>query len=339
MAHEFESGFFTHKAAWHGLGNVLKEPPTVKEALVASKTNWKVIEKPVYADMGQEFDKDNIEDVKKTPVSASNIPTYKAIVRETDKRVLGIVGANYQPVQNIEAFQWFDFLLKNKQATLEAGGSLKDGQKVWVLAKLLGEKEVVKNDAVRSYLLLCNSHDGSLSLIVKFTPIRVVCMNTLNAALSGNSSDERKGQAITIKHTNGIIEQMEFAKDLVNTTTLKFNDSIQLFKKFAKKKMTDKEFEGYFTKVWYGNRMDLDLIKEVDLQRAKRWDLIRQLFDAGNGQEIQNVRGTVWAGYNAMTEYVDYYRDYRNDKLDSLWFGSGADLRYRAFREAEKLVK
>lgn len=339
MAHEFESGFFTNKPAWHNLGVVLKEPPTVEEALVASKTNWKVIEKPVYVDMEQEFNKNNIEGIKKIPINTSKITTHKAIVRETDNSVLGIVGANYQPVQNIEAFQWFDFLLKNKQATLEAGGSLRNGQKVWVLAKLLGEDEVLKNDAVRSYLLLCNSHDGSLSLIVKFTPIRVVCMNTLNAALSGNSSDERKGQAITIKHTNGIIEQMEFAKDLVNTTTLKFNDSIQLFKKFAKTKMTDTEFEGYFTKVWYGNRIDLDLLKEKDLQRAKRWDLIRQLFDAGTGQEIQNVRGTVWAGYNAMTEYIDHYRDYRNDKLDSLWFGSGADLRYRAFREAEKLVK
>lgn len=80
MAHEFESGFFTNKPAWHNLGVVLKEPPTVEEALVASGTNWKVIEKPVYADMGQEFKKNNIEDIIEIPINASKVPTYKAIV-------------------------------------------------------------------------------------------------------------------------------------------------------------------------------------------------------------------------------------------------------------------
>ena len=92
-------------------------------------------------------------------------------MRETDNSVLGIVGRTYTPVQNNEAFNFFDEILNSGAATLEAGGSLRNGQKIWVLAKMKAEGEVIKGDEVQSHLLLSNSHDGMMSLWIQFTPI------------------------------------------------------------------------------------------------------------------------------------------------------------------------
>lgn len=111
-------------------------------------------------------------------MAAHNVYTHKAL-SSSDNRVLGVVGKDYHPVQNVDAFRWFDFLLESGQSTLEAGGSLREGQRVWVLAKMAGAAgEVVRGDRIDSYLLLSNSHSGDMGVWLVFTPIRVVCMNT-----------------------------------------------------------------------------------------------------------------------------------------------------------------
>ena len=223
MAHEFESGFYTRKPAWHGLGIVLKEVPTIEEAIVAAGVDWNVIEKPLYTDLGQTYENKARKD---DLVLAKHVATHKALIRETDNSVLGIVGEGYQPVQNKEAFQWFDFLLDSGDATLEAGGSLRNGQRIWVLAKMKdGDGDVLKNDPVTSYMLLSNAHDGSMGVAHVYT--HKGCLHEHPFRGAGRSRERgqgRKGHEPCATPTN-ILDQMEMAKGLVNTAKRTFEDS------------------------------------------------------------------------------------------------------------------
>ena len=335
MAHEFESGFYTQRPAWHGLGTVLKDAPTIEEALIKSGTDWEVIEKPLYADLGQVYGNDNRED---DLVLASRIPSHKAIVRATDNSILGIVGENYRPVQNREAFQWFDFLLDSGDATLEAGGSLRNGQRIWVLAKMKdGDGDVLKNDPVASYMLLSNAHDGSMGVWLMFTPIRVVCMNTLSAALGGAENAAKAGKAMSLRHTTNILDQMEMAKGLVNTAKRTFEDSLETYKAFAKKRITDKMFDEFFKKS-YWSEQELRLHDEGTIEKSRVYATVKRLYESGTGQDIPGARGTLWAAYNAVTEFVDHERGRDDNRLSSSWFGSGNDLRSKAFKQAVKML-
>lgn len=343
MAHEFETGFFTGVPAWHKLGTVLEGAPSIQEAIVASGTDWNVCEKPLYVDQGQLFGiGKNGKNRKADCVSAELVKTHKSIVRESDGRVLGIVGKDYVPVQNKEAFQWFDFLLENGDATLEAGGSLRNGQRIWVLAKMKGEAgDVVKSDTVESYLLLSNAHDGTMSVWISFTPIRVVCMNTLTAALSNIERQAERGKAIKIRHTASVDRQLKYAQELVDTSRHVFDNSMESYKLFAKTGMTDKQFDEFIQKVLYGkHKVNIEKEMEEERNEMPREALLKKLFEAGKGQDIPGVRGTVWAGYNAFTEYVDHHRGRTDEsRLDGSWYGDGNRMRKRAYNEALELVK
>ncbi|WP_036486675.1 DUF932 domain-containing protein, partial [Myxosarcina sp. GI1] len=113
MPHEFESGFFVAKPAWHGLGKVLNNPPTTQQAIVEADLDWIVEEHPIYQ--------------SPEPYEYTSLPNYKLLIRSSDRQTLGVVGKNYKPLQNQDAFKWFDFLLHEGNVSLEAAGSLKRG--------------------------------------------------------------------------------------------------------------------------------------------------------------------------------------------------------------------
>ena len=165
MAHEVETMFFAgRETPWHGLGTQIEEAATSKEAIKYAGLDWKVNKVPIYLD-GQQ-----------------NIEGFNATVRETDQQVLGIVSDRYKVLQNHEAFDFTDSLI-SEGLLYETAGSLKNGRKIWMLAKL-PEKYVIAEDKVESYIVLSTSHDGSSGIKVAITPIRVVCQNTLNLALN-----------------------------------------------------------------------------------------------------------------------------------------------------------
>jgi phage/plasmid-like protein (TIGR03299 family) len=163
MAHQLESLFLHRNPAWHGLGTILDNQPTSEEALVAAGLNWNVIQSDV-------FTADGVV-----------VPGYKANIRDTDKKVLGIVTDRYKVVQNKEAFSFVDHLL-GEGVQFESAGSLFGGRKVWMLA-ILPNKYKVVNDTIAPYLCFVNTHDGSGAIRIVLTPTRVVCNNTLNIAL------------------------------------------------------------------------------------------------------------------------------------------------------------
>lgn len=164
MAANIESMFYVREAPWHGLGNRVEQALSSEEALMKAELDWTVIQRPIQTDAQME------------------ISGYKVNIRATDQRILGVVTDRYKIVQNHEAFAFTDDLL-GEGVTYETAGSLQNGKKVWLLAKL-PENFNIAGDNVTPYLVFSNSHDGSGSIKVAMTPIRVVCQNTLNLALN-----------------------------------------------------------------------------------------------------------------------------------------------------------
>lgn len=165
MSANVETMFYVRQTPWHGLGTKVDEALSSKKALEMAGLNWTVVQKPIYTN-----NNNNI------------IPSYKANIRASDSKVLGVVTDRYKIVQNKEAFAFTDNLL-GKGVVYETAGSLQGGKRVWLLARL-PEKYKLLGDDVESYMVFSNSHDGTGAIKVAMTPVRVVCQNTLNLALS-----------------------------------------------------------------------------------------------------------------------------------------------------------
>lgn len=164
MAAAVETMFYTREKPWHGLGTMVMEALDSKKALELAGLNWSVFQQEIITADG-------------VPISG-----FKANLRSTDNQVLGVVSDRYKVVQNEEAFAFTDALL-GEGVRYETAGSLQDGRRTWILAKL-PQKYIISGDEITPYLVFMNSHDGSGAIKAAMTPIRVVCMNTLNLALS-----------------------------------------------------------------------------------------------------------------------------------------------------------
>jgi phage/plasmid-like protein (TIGR03299 family) len=331
MSAEFESGFFVAEPAWHGLGKVIPENErlTVPSALEAAGLNWDVALQPLQlASGGIETEGLNYPDLGMEGTLVGN----RATVRVTDKKVLGIVGPNYRPYQNVQAFNWFQPFLDNEEASFHTAGSLYGGAVVWVLAKLNREPmEVAKGDEVQKFLLLTTSHDGSKAVKCGFTPIRVVCANTLAMA-----TQEGVSKLVRVKHGRSTETNLEALRETINVVNRSFEATAEEFRLLAKKQINSKDLEKYV-------KIVLD-IKDADLdkkggKRQGHIDAITDLFESGMGSDIQSSRGTYWAAYNAVTEWLNYTRGHKPEtRLTSLWYGDSSKLNKKALDSALKLV-
>ena len=164
MSAQVETMFYTRTAPWHGLGTRVEDAPGSKEALEAAGLNWQVIQKEICTQDGR------------------IIPGFRANIRDQDQRVLGVVTNRYKVVQNEEAFAFTDQLL-GEGVTYETAGSLQDGRRTWILARL-PQRYIISGDEITPYLVFMNSHDGTGAIKAAMTPVRVVCQNTLNLALA-----------------------------------------------------------------------------------------------------------------------------------------------------------
>ncbi len=277
--HYFESGFTVNTPAWHGLGKTLDNPPTIEQAIIDAGLDWIVEEQPIYQQVEDKY---------------IAIPGHKSLVRSTDKKVLGVVSNMYKPLQNQDAFSWFDFLLHENNISLEAAGSLKGGRRVWVIAKINESTLDVDNgDVVNPYLLLSNSHDGSTAVWIYFTAIRVVCWNTLSLALSSRYKDEARGKTIRIRHSSSIKEQLSIAQNALDFAKQQFQYSVEEYRRMAKKSISKDLFEDY-----------IGYVLDTDTPTSTRaYPKIEANFLQGRGNAGQNL----WHALNSVTEWVYKY--------------------------------
>ena len=214
MSANVESMFYAgREVPWHGLGVSVENAPTSKDAIVAAGLNWEVMQEDVYTSNG------------------ILIPNYKANIRSTDRKPLGIVGNRYKIVQNEDAFSFTDSLI-GEGVTYETAGSLREGKCIWLLAKM-PESYNILGDEVEPYIVFTNTHDGSGSIRVAMTPVRVVCNNTLNLALN---SAKRVWQA---RHTGNIETKLEEAKETLELAHIYMGAVQEEFEELNKIKLND----------------------------------------------------------------------------------------------------
>ena len=324
MAHELtmENGkasmMYYGETPWHQLGTRLQKPATSEEAIVQAGLDWEVVKKPVYVKLDKRFQvKDTFAMVRKDKWQRN----------ECD--ILGVVGKNYTPVQNKDAFNFFDSIVGDKKAIYHTAGSLSGGKIIWILAKLPGYIRVVGNDISEKYLLLSNSHDGSSMVQIKFTPIRVVCQNTLTIAMN-------KGETLKVKHSRDVKDRLKQASELLGIVNDKYDTIERSFKNMAKVQLNEKRLNEY-VKTIFPDPVDELQYATVDNNR----EMVRELFEQGLGNNLPGVQGTLWAGYNAVTELIDHKITKQNKDMrtKSIWFGNGYNVKQKAFDVANDKMK
>ena len=305
--------FVVGAAPWHNLGRKFEVPPSLEEALVAAGLDWKVTTEPLFSGSKEQVD---------------------ALLtrRSSDQSILGVVGPNYTPLQNTEAFEFFRPFLDEKAAAIETAGSLRQGKRVWVLAKINRDPLVIKgNDIVEKYVLLSNSHDGTLAVRVGFTPIRVVCNNTLSMAINSEAS-----KLIRIKHTKNVVSNLESVQEIMNLADAEFEATADQYRMLTMKDINSKDLEKYVKLVFNTTAKLAEAGGNVENLNNKRiLEQIVPLFEGGRGNNMTEIKGTMWAAYNAVNEYLQYERGNDNsNRMDNMWFGDSARLNKKALETA-----
>lgn len=336
MSHQFDSGLFVNSKLnqeWHGLGTVVAEAPkTTAEAMRLAGMDWTVEESPVIT----YGDRDS---------APALVEGWKVLRRSDTRNTLHVCRDSWTPVQNSEAFEWFDPIIADGDAEISAAVSLQEGKRIAITAKIKdGIEDVVKGDPIEAFLLLFNSHDGTLSLGVKFTNVRVVCANTLNQALQGEkkliSQDLTwTGKTARIRHTKSIHHSLEVVRDALDIQRRAFRYSIEEYRAMSKVDLSAAAFDRYLTTV-FQKQLEGDR-KVTDL---RQYEQLIQNFEGGIGMDIKGVRGSLWGAYNAVTEWTTHQRggtddiEATRDRLNSLWFGSSAQINEAAHKAALALV-
>lgn len=308
MTANVETMMYAGEVPWHGLGNKIPDGLTsIEEGIKAAGLDWEVQLIPLFTTDGREV-------------------THRGVERKTDSSILGVVGPRFVPLQNHEAFEWFEPFLESGEAYLHTAGSLKGGSRIWVLAKLDRDPLVVRpNDEVEKYLLLSHAHDGTLAVRVGFTPIRVVCNNTLVMA------HEHVGSSlIRVKHSKSTKLNLEQIRETINTIDQKFNATAEQYKKLAAKSINQKDVLTYVELVF-----DVAPKEERSKQAERLVDDVMGRIYSGMG----NNGSSLWDAYNGVTEYLTWQAGRsESTRLDSLWFGPNANLNQKALDSALELI-
>jgi phage/plasmid-related protein TIGR03299 len=322
MPANVERMFYVGEMPWHRQGVQLKEPPDTITAIKNAGLNWGVSKVKIYTE------------------SRELIKGYYGIKRNDNNKIIGVVKKSYVPLQNFDAFSFFDPLLENKFIEYETAGSIGEGEIIWILAKIKdnGSFKVFKDDEINKYLLLSNSHDGQSAVSIKFTPIRVVCQNTLNIALD-------MGETTRIKHITNMYEKLEDTQIAVQNILSIYSNIEEKFKAMVSYKITEKKAKEYFNSLYPIKDERLVTTQDQADKRAMSIKIQNKLiknFNEGFGVKEIGIGGTLWAAYNAVTQYIDHPVNYKlgdNKLLKRIWFGDGEVIKKKAYTKALSYIE
>lgn len=267
MAANVETMFSVREKPWHGLGTIVQEAPTSRDALHLAGLDWTVRQEPI--------------------IYKEQDSGYFMNIRSTDDKVLGVVGGRYKPVQNVDAFNFVDGLIGDG-VTYETAGSLATGKRIWLLAKMPDVK--ILDDVVEPYMCLTNSHDGFGSLKVCMTPVRVVCQNTLNLAL-----DSAK-RSWNVRHTSSIDSKMGAARETLGLANNYMNSIAKTAEDLYSIKIAPKDFTVLSEKLF-------PITADMTTRKEESQVLLReQLKHAWEMDDLGNIRGTGWGFMNAISD-------------------------------------
>lgn len=305
MAHNVESMAWTGEVPWHGLGFKVDGKQSVPQMLKAAKINWKVERRPMFLGGAK-------SGTGEGPTSIQ-IEGFAALVRDSDNSVLDVVGSQYTPVQNEQAFEFFNDFVKAGKATMETAGSLKGGRIVWGLANLGQGFTLPGGDKINGYLLCVCPHEQGKSNIFKVTTVRVVCNNTLNLALNRAGAEHRRTHRGEFSEVDISLakERLGLARDTVGDFE---KTALRLVKKKMSADATLRTLLPIFSK---------DTTPEEAAKKTPpRIEAILQAIEKAPGA----TPGTAWGVLNGVTYWADHMASRSADKrLQNAWLGRTAN--------------
>jgi hypothetical protein len=306
MAHNVETMAYAGEVPWHGLGVKVPGDLTPDQMLEAAGLNWTVEKIPAYA-----------------TVAGKQVDIGRGVlVRSTDNSVLDVVGDDWNAIQNHEAFEFFNEFVAAGDMEMHTAGSLRDGQIVWALAKVKESFELFKGDQVDSYLLFSNFHRYGFSTDVRFTPIRVVCNNTLTLSLN-----QKVENSVKISH------RKEFDADVTKEMLGIAKDKLIRYKEMASflgsKKAKNEDIVEYFNRIFpAGGKKDV----------SRKADRALEILHTQPGAKY--AEGSWWQPFNAITYLTDHELGRTTDtRMQSAWYGYNKNLKTKALELAVEMAE
>ena len=296
---------------WHGLGTQVPADLTPTQMLEAAGLDWSVSKVPAFAKIGG----------KQVAIGQS------ALVRSMDDKILDVVSDDWNPVQNAEAFDFFNEFVAAGDMEMHTAGSLRDGQIVWGLAKVKESFELFKGDQIDSYLLFSNFHKYGFSTDVRFTPIRVVCNNTLTLSL--NSKVERMAK---ISHRQ--VFNPDDVKGMLGIATNKLAQYKEMAQFLGSKRYNNENIVEYFTRIFPVTGSNDKKKKEISKNAQYALDVL----ETQPGAEY--APGSWWQAFNAVTFLTDHVIGRTADtRLTSAWYGYNKGVKTKALETAVEMAE
>lgn len=321
MAHHVESMAYVGRTPWHGLGNQLDSQQPLHVWMQAAGMDWDIRETPVRF-------------ISQESGSLGQIRTFddqKVLFRSDTQAPLSVVSDRFKVVQPREILEFYRDLTQRSGFELETAGVLKGGRKLWALARTGQSGTLAGQDQTNGYVLLATACDGTLATTAQFTSIRVVCNNTLAVAVNG------AGQAVKVRHNTTFDAQA--VKQQLGISVSAWDDFMYRLKALSERRITRKTAEkvlgSVFTDTAYNLGSEPVRPNEQAIKKA-----LALYSGEGRGAELPSAKSTAYGLLNAVTEYVDHERRARStdNRLDSAWFGKGAQIKQRALEQTLALI-
>jgi len=307
----YREDYVGEESAWHNKGVVLGRAFTAAEAIEYANLDYEVAKVPLYTDDGQYVDR--------CATIRTDLPVYHS------ERILGIVGPSYTIVQNVDAFGFFDEIVKEDMAIYTSCGVLGHGEKVFIVAKLPMEFWV-EQDKFETYVTLVQGHDGMSALKVFPTSVRVVCANTLAMAL------KQKRTSVSLRHTRNVHTRLLEAPAILGLIDQRFRDVQSLFQELVQQPITIPLFNQYVEELFPSENPNKTTL-------AHR-EAIHTLFDDPLNSTL-GIRHTYYSAVQSVIQYVDHAKPLRKgkDRFEDMLFGGGSQLKVKAVELAQEYSK
>lgn len=304
MAHMVETMAYAGEVPWHGLGVQVEENLTPQEMLEVAGLNWQVEKQQLFTSEGIE------------------ITGKKGLIRSSDNTVLDVVGDDWNPVQNEEAFEFFKEYVEAGDMEMHTAGSLQNGKMVWALAKTKDSFELFKGDQTDNYLLFSNPHKYGSSIDVRMTPVRVVCNNTLTMSLNEAAID-----GVKLSHRK--VFNAEMVKQHMGIARTKLDDYKNVVSFIGSKRYNSQTITNYFNEV-FGKPSESGKVMEFTSRNAE------SAYNIINTQPGANfAEGTFWQAFNAVTHMTDHLMGRSNEgRMNAVWYGHHRRLKNKALEKA-----
>ncbi|MFP5085801.1 DUF932 domain-containing protein [Acinetobacter pittii] len=348
MAHQIENMAFVGQTPWHGLGNQLPQNQPIEIWAQQAGMDWRI-------------ESSNVSYMAKNERGQSIILPYeeqRVLYRSDTHAPLSVVSQRYQEVQPMEILEFYRDLTEQSGFELETAGVLKGGRKFWALART-GQSAALKNkDVSNGYILLATACDGTLATTAQFTSIRVVCNNTLAIALRGQNSSTG---VVKVPHSTKF--DAEKIKHQLGISVRAWDEHMYEMKQLSRRKVTQQEAAAYFDAVFNNTNLSIAEQDESIIQfyrnvarpkpthsskadnktepNGRAMSKVMTMFNGhGRGAELASVKDTAYGLLCSITEFVDHERRAisTDHRMDSAWFGAGANLKQRGLEQALRMV-